>query len=56
MQHYDDWITRFEESILAILLADNDGRFILPKLSLDYGFNSGWSGALEIHPEFYLLG
>ena len=46
MQRYDDWITRFEESILAILLATMTV-VSFTQVVARYGFNSGWSGALE---------
>ena len=43
MQRYDDWITRFEESILAILLATMTV-VSFTQVVARYGFNSGWSG------------
>ena len=46
MKQYDDWITRFEEGVLAILLATMTV-VSFTQVVARYGFNSGWTGALE---------
>ncbi|NVK33988.1 MAG: TRAP transporter small permease [Rhodobacteraceae bacterium] len=47
MQRADDWITRFEEGVLAFLLAAMT-IVSFSQVVARYGFNSGWGGALEL--------
>ncbi|GAB4512158.1 MAG: TRAP transporter small permease [Roseibium sp.] len=46
MQRVDNWVTRFEEGVLAILLAAMT-IVSFTQVVARYGFNSGWTGALE---------
>ena len=54
MKHYDDWITRFEESVLAIILATMTV-VSFTQVVARYGFNAGWTGALEFTRIFVCL-
>ncbi|MCX2724705.1 TRAP transporter small permease [Roseibium salinum] len=46
MQRVDNWVTRFEEGVLALLLAAMT-IVSFTQVVARYGFNSGWTGALE---------
>lgn len=46
MQRVDNWVTRFEEGVLAFLLAAMT-IVSFTQVVARYGFNSGWTGALE---------
>ncbi|MBO0347247.1 TRAP transporter small permease [Roseibium limicola] len=46
MQRVDNWVTRFEESVIALLLAAMT-LVSFTQVVARYGFNSGWTGALE---------
>lgn len=46
MQRVDNWVTRFEESVLALLLAAMT-IVSFTQVVARYGFNTGWTGALE---------
>ncbi|TYC54139.1 TRAP transporter small permease [Rhodobacterales bacterium] len=46
MQRVDNWVTRFEEGVLAFLLAAMT-LVSFTQVVARYGFNSGWTGALE---------
>ncbi|ADZ69193.1 TRAP transporter small permease [Polymorphum gilvum] len=46
MQRVDNWVTRFEEGVLAFLLAAMT-IVTFTQVVARYGFNSGWTGALE---------
>ncbi|WP_417678149.1 TRAP transporter small permease [Roseibium sp.] len=46
MKRVDDWVTRFEESVLAFLLAAMT-LVSFTQVVARYGFNAGWGGALE---------
>ncbi|MFD1697460.1 TRAP transporter small permease [Roseibium aestuarii] len=46
MKRVDDWVTRFEENVLALLLAAMT-LVSFTQVVARYGFNSGWGGALE---------
>lgn len=46
MQRVENWVTRFEEGVLAVLLGAMT--FVtFTQVVARYGFNSGWTGALE---------
>jgi C4-dicarboxylate transporter DctQ subunit len=47
MQRVDNWVTRFEEGVLAFLLAAMT-IVSFTQVVARYGFNSGWTGALEL--------
>lgn len=46
MQRVDNWVTRFEETVLALLLAAMT-IVSFTQVVARYGFNTGWGGALE---------
>ncbi len=46
MQRVDNWVTRFEEGVIAFLLAAMT-IVSFTQVVARYGFNSGWTGALE---------
>lgn len=46
MQRVDNWVTRFEENVIAFLLAAMT-IVSFTQVVARYGFNSGWTGALE---------
>ncbi len=46
MKRVDNWVTRFEEGVLALLLAAMT-IVSFTQVVARYGFNSGWGGALE---------
>ncbi len=46
MQKLDDWVTRFEEGFIALLLAAMT-LVSFVQVVARYGFNTGWTGALE---------
>lgn len=46
MQRVDNWVTRFEESALALILAAMT-LVSFTQVVARYGFNAGWGGALE---------
>jgi C4-dicarboxylate transporter DctQ subunit len=46
MQRVDNWVTRFEEGFLALLLAAMT-IVSFTQVVARYGFNTGWTGALE---------
>jgi len=46
MERVDNWVTRFEEGVLAFLLAAMT-IVSFTQVVARYGFNSGWTGALE---------
>ncbi|GGF07664.1 TRAP transporter small permease [Stappia taiwanensis] len=46
MQRVDNWVTRFEEGMLAVLMAAMT-IVSFSQVVARYGFNSGWTGALE---------
>jgi len=48
MQRVDNWVTRFEEGVLAFLLAAMT-IVSFTQVVARYGFNSGWTGALELN-------
>ncbi|MBD8891464.1 TRAP transporter small permease [Roseibium litorale] len=47
MQRLDNWVTRFEEGVIAFLLAAMT-IVTFTQVVARYGFNSGWTGALEL--------
>ncbi len=47
MQKLDSWVTRFEEGVLAFLMAAMT-IISFSQVVARYGFNSGWTGALEL--------
>lgn len=47
MQRVDNWVTRFEENVIALLLAAMT-IVTFTQVVARYGFNSGWTGALEL--------
>ncbi|SHM87247.1 TRAP transporter small permease [Roseibium suaedae] len=47
MQRLDNWVTRFEEGVIAFLLAAMT-LVTFTQVVARYGFNSGWTGALEL--------
>lgn len=47
MQRVDNWVTRFEETFLALLLAAMT-IVSFTQVVARYGFNTGWGGALEL--------
>ncbi|MXN65240.1 TRAP transporter small permease subunit [Stappia sp. GBMRC 2046] len=47
MQRVDNWVTRFEETFLALLLAAMT-IISFTQVVARYGFNTGWGGALEL--------
>ncbi|MEH0070412.1 TRAP transporter small permease [Pannonibacter sp. Pt2-lr] len=46
MQRVDNWVTRFEEGVIAFLMAAMT-IVSFTQVVARYGFNSGWTGALE---------
>ena len=46
MKSFGDWVTRIEENIIAVLMAAMT-IVSFTQVVARYGFNSGWSGALE---------
>lgn len=46
MKSFSDWVTRIEENIIAVLMAAMT-IVSFTQVVARYGFNSGWSGALE---------